>query len=574
MMISKLITYLTFRMSLLILGFTLLYACSDKNEIADMVIWNGKIYTVDDVNPFAEAVAIKSGKILAVGTKQTIQNFVGDQTQLIDLQGKFLYPGFIEGHAHIMGIGDNLINVDLMGTKSYAELIEMIAARAAITPKGQWILGRGWHQDKWNNDPEQLFRGFPTHEQLSSAIPDHPVLLKHASGHAALANAKAMEIAGVLSDTQNPDGGEIFKGLNGSPTGIFNETAQSLINKVVPSDSDELLEKTLQLAMQSCLENGITSFHQAGSVTRHIELYEKFAREKKLDIRLYVMLDGNDDQLLDDFFRKGPQIDTSNWLTIRAIKLYSDGALGSRGAWLVDEYTDAPGIYGHNVVSLNEIEDKTRKAAQSGFQVCTHAIGDRGNREVLSIYQKVIDEQPAIADNHRFRIEHAQHIQPDDLKRFASLGVIPAMQAIHMSSDRPWAIDRLGKKRIEEGAYMWQTLLNMGVKIVNGTDAPVEPVSPLASFYASVSRKTLAGKPENGYEPAEKMSRLQALKSYTIDAAYGAFEEDIKGSIAVGKLADFTVFDQDIMEIPEAEILNTKVVLTVVNGEIKYQRKD
>jgi len=559
---------------LLIISIILLQACKPKIEIADSIIWNGKIYTIDDSNPQAEAIAIKSGKILAVGSKQMIQNFVGDHTQLIDLKGKILFPGFIEGHAHIMGIGDNLINVDLMGTKSYTELVEMIVARAAITPKGQWVLGRGWHQDKWNNDPEQLFRGFPTHEQLSAAVPDHPVLLKHASGHAALANEKAMEIAGVTANTQSPDGGEIFKGLNGRPTGIFNETAQSLINKMVPGDSDELLGKTLKLAMQSCLENGITSFHQAGSVTQHIRLFEKFAAEKALEIRLYVMLDGKDDEILDEFFSTGPKIDTANWLTIRSIKLYSDGALGSRGAWLVDEYSDAPGVYGHNVVSLTEIEDKTRRAAQAGFQVCTHAIGDRGNREVLSIYQRIIEEMPAIASNHRFRIEHAQHIQPDDLQRFASFGVIPAMQAIHMSSDRPWAIDRLGKKRIEEGAYKWQTLLSMGVKIVNGTDAPVEPVSPLASYYASVSRKTLAGRPENGYESAEKMTRLQALKSYTIDAAYGAFEEEVKGSIVVGKLADFTVLDQDIMEIPEAEILKTKVQMTIVNGEIKFQRND
>ncbi len=550
-------------------AITLFTSCQ-KSRKAEMVIMNGTVYTADDGNPKTEAIAIENAKIIAIGKNDEIKLYIGDKTKVIDLEARFIYPGFIEGHAHIMGIGENHLNVDLLNTKSYDELIEVVSERTKSTTKGEWILGRGWHQDKWIKQPENMISGFPVHDELSRAVPDHPVFLKHASGHAALANAKAMEMAGLNIETKDPEGGEIFRTVSGSPTGIFNETAQALIIESIPEDTNERMRKALSLAMDECLANGITSLHQAGSPKTHIDLFKSFRSSDSLRVRLYVMLSGRDETLLNEYFANGPEIDTAHWLTIRSLKLYSDGALGSRGAWLLEEYSDAPGEFGHNVTPMKEIEEKTMRAAKAGFQVCTHAIGDRGNREVLDIYEKAIENFGL--NDPRFRIEHAQHVSAEDIPRFADLNVIPAMQAIHMSSDRPWAIDRLGKERIEEGAYVWKKFLQQDSRIVNGTDAPVEPVSPLACFYSSVTRKTLKGTPEGGYEPDQKMTREQALRSYTIDAAYGAFQEDVKGSIEVGKLADFTVLDKDIMTIPEEEILRTNVVMTIVGGKILFRK--
>lgn len=563
--------------TLTVILFLFFTSCTvdDNNETvkADKIIVNATVYTMDDSNPIAEAIALKSDTILFVGSLEAVKAYMGEETTEIDLSGKTVIPGLVEGHAHIMGVGYNLLNVDLREAKSYQEVVEMVAERAANTPEGTWILGRGWHQDKWTEQPE-MTKGFPTHDLLSEAVPNHPVWLKHASGHAALGNAKAMEIAGIDGDTPQPDGGEIFMSVSGQPTGIFNETAQGLIYQVVPDQTKESDEQALKLALEQCFKYGITGFHQAGSGQDHIDLFKEFAERGDLKLRLFVMLNGRDQELLDTYFKNGIEEDLyDNQLTVRSVKLYADGALGSRGAWLLEEYSDAPGVHGHNVMPMEEIETITADAYKAGFQVCVHAIGDRANREVLDIYERTFNLYPESAPSEpRFRIEHAQHFHPDDIPRFAEMGVIPAMQAIHMSSDRPWAIDRLGKQRIEWGAYMWQTLLQSGAHIVNGTDAPVEPITPLASFYASVSRRTLAGNPEGGFEPAEKMTREQALKSYTLDAAYAAFREDRKGSIEAGKWADLTILDKDIMTIPEEEILNTEVEMTIIAGEIVYKK--
>lgn len=559
-----------------IIIFNILVSCvpNDTPELAgDSIYFNGNIYTMNDENPMAEAVVIKADTFLFLGSKTDADTFVGSDTRMIDLEGKTMIPGLTEGHAHIMGVGYNLLNVDLREAKSYQEVVDMVAERAANTPEGTWILGRGWHQDKWTEKPE-MTKGFPSHDLLSEAVPNHPVWLKHASGHAALGNAKAMEMAGIDGASSQPDGGEIFMNLSGQPTGIFNETAQGLVTKVIPEQTKESDEQALKLALEQCFKYGITGFHQAGSGLDHINLYKEFAEKGDLKLRLYVMLNGRDPDLLNEYFKNGIEEDLyANQLTVRSVKLYADGALGSRGAWLLEEYSDAPGVHGHNVMPMHDIEDITADAYKAGFQVCVHAIGDRANREVLDIYERTFELYPEGApEEPRFRIEHAQHFHPDDIPRFAEMGVIPAMQAIHMSSDRPWAIDRLGQQRIEWGAYMWQTLLQSGAHIVNGTDAPVEPITPLASFYASVSRRTLKGTPDGGYEPAEKMTREQALRSYTLDAAYAAFREDRKGSIEVGKWADLTILDKNIMTIPEEEILETEVAMTVIAGEIVYER--
>jgi hypothetical protein len=477
----------------------------------------------------------------------------------------------------MMGVGYNELNLDLMDVRSYDELVERVRQAASKAQPGQWILGRGWHQDKWDVKPNRMIKGFQTHHKLSEVTPDNPVFLRHASGHAAMANAKAMEIAGVnplskeKTERENVEGGEIIVDEQGNPTGIFNERAMSLIARHIPEDNEERDRQALELAIQACWRNGITGFHDAGASREIIALYRSFRNEGKLGVRLYVMLTGWDRELVHEWMKRGIEVDTANWLTIRSIKLNCDGALGSRGAWLLEPYSDRPDTYGMATLSMDTVLATARAALKSGFQVCSHAIGDRANREILDRYELAFNENPRV-NNHRFRIEHAQHLHPADIPRFGKLGVIPAMQAIHMASDRPWAIERLGEKRIKEGAYMWQSLLKSGAVIVNGTDAPVEPLNPIPSFYASVTRKTLKGQPEQGYEPEEKMTRQQALRSYTLDAAYGAFEEKIKGSIEKGKLADFTVFSTDIMTVTESELLQTEVVMTIIGGRVVYKK--
>lgn len=560
----------------LIFAAALAWGCQSKPIPADLIIRGGPIYTADDNQPTVEAVAVKGDTIQFAGTLEETMKYQGETTEVLDLGGATMTPGFIESHGHIMGVGFNEMNLDLMSVKSYDELVEKVKEAVAKAEPGQWILGRGWHQDKWDAKPDKMVKGFQTHELLSAASPNNPVYLSHASGHAGFANAKAMQLAGVnplsvekLSSELN-EGGEIIRDKNGNPTGIFNERAQTLIAKVIPKNTPERNAKALELAMDACARNGLTGFHDAGASRESIELFQSFATAGKLKSRLYVMITGFDRGLIYEWYKRGPLVDPRG-VTVRAIKLNCDGALGSRGAWLLEPYTDRPDFSGMATFPMDSVLKTSRDALKYGFQVCSHAIGDRANREVLDRYETAFKENPSIT-NHRFRIEHAQHLHPNDIPRFGQLGVIPAMQAVHLSSDRPWAIERLGEKRIKEGAYMWQSLLKSGAKVINGTDAPVEPVTPIASFYASVTRKTLKGEPEGGYEPEEKMTREQALRSYTLDAAFGAFEENIKGSIAKGKLADFTVFSQDIMTVDENQLLNTQVVRTIVGGKTVYQK--
>lgn len=562
-----------------ILVCVFLFSCTTQQP-ADLIIQGGTIYTVNDKQTTVDAVAIRGKRIIAVGSVNELEKLKGEKTQVLDLQGKIMTPGFIEGHAHIMGVGYNELNLDLMDVKSYDEMVEKVREAASKALPGQWILGRGWHQEKWDVKPKRMIKGFQTHQLLSEASPNNPVFLRHASGHAAIANAKAMELAGVNqlskeSLMQNSqEGGEIIRDELGNPTGIFSERSMTLIASKIPETTAETDEQALTLAIQACWRNGITSFHDAGASRENIALFRKFQQEGKLGIRLYPMLTGFDLDLVYDFFKQGPVIDTTHFLSIRSVKLNCDGALGSRGAWLLEPYTDRPDFSGLATYSMDTVLKISREALKAGFQVCAHAIGDRANQEILNRYEQAFSENPTQAEDHRFRIEHAQHLHPNDIARFGKLGVIPAMQAIHMSSDRPWAIDRLGEKRIVEGAYMWQSLLKTNSKIVNGTDAPVEPLTPIPSFYASVSRKTLKGDPAGGYEPEERMTREQALRSYTLDAAFGEFEEAYKGSIEVGKLADFTIFTKDIMKVSEKEILEAEVAMTLVGGKIVYRKAD
>ena len=556
-----------------IISFLFLFFVSCESQKADMIIHNGMIYTMNDLNPTAEAVAVSSGKIIALGKYTDLDPLITPRTKIINLRGATMTPGIIEGHGHFYGLGLAKMQLDLSKTESYQDLVDMVSNAVENSKPGEWILGRGWHQSKWSDDKSDFVKGFQTHERLSEISPNNPVWLKHASGHAGFANQKAMDIAGVNKETEFGFGGEIIKDLSRRPTGVFNERAQGLISEKVENNLSEDSDlRAIELAVRASLENGVTSFHDAGIGRRTIEVLREAINKDILKVRIYAMLTSRDTTLLNEWYKKGPEIGTGgDLLTIRSIKINADGALGSRGAWLIDEYSDRPGHYGMPTQSMDYVYSVAKQGIKTGFQVNSHAIGDKANREILNEYEKVFNEHPELAIDHRWRIEHAQHVAPDDIPRFGRLKVIPSIQGIHMSSDRPWAINRLGQKRIEESAYVWRDLINHGAVLINGSDVPVEPIDPIASFYASTTRKTLKGLPDFGYEPKQKMTRIEALKSYTINAAYGAFEDQIKGSIEIGKYADFTVFSQNLITIPEEKILDTKVLYTIVNGVVEYQ---
>lgn len=531
---------------------------------ADTIITGGPIYTVDPYQPKVEAIVIRGDKIAFAGGLKGAKAFANNPN-IIHLRGATATPGFIEGHGHLMSMGFAILNLNLADTKSYQEMVDRVEEAVAKAEPGEWILGRGWHQSKWEVEPEVMIDGFQTHQKLSAVSPDNPVFLGHASGHAAMVNAKAMEIAGIDAETEVDGDGEVIKDEKLQPTGVLNEVAQYLVEKHIPEPTPTQKSRALNLALASLAENGITSFQDAGTSREELATIREFSDRGKLTSRVWIML-RNDPELLLDWYRKGPMV--SDYLTVRAIKLVADGALGSRGAWLLEAYSDRPGHVGLPTTPVDEMKRISRDALANNFQIGIHAIGDRGNREVLNIFDEIFEGKN---QGVRFRVEHAQHIAAEDIPRFGQLGVIASMQGIHMSSDRPWAIDRLGLARIVEGAYVWRKLVNSGAVVMNGTDVPVEPVTAIASFYSLVTRQTLAGTPKGGFEPDQKLTRMEALKSYTLDAAYGAFEDHLKGSLQVGKFADITVFDQDPITVADNKLLDTKVVMTIVGGKVVYR---
>jgi predicted amidohydrolase YtcJ len=545
---------------------------------ADLVLRGGKIVTVDPARPEARALAVAGGLIVAVGDEQEIQPFVGPATRVIEMNGALAVPGFIDAHAHFTGVGQAARNLKLGTAGSWDEIVKMVGEAAATAKPGEWILGRGWHQEKWSRVPEPNVEGFPTHDALSKASPLNPVWLTHASGHAGFANARAMELAGVTSTTRDPAGGKILKGGGGRPTGLFNETAQSLISGALnrersrrtPAEIEADLRRDVELAAAESLSKGLTTINDAGSPVSTVDLLKKMVDEHALPIRLWVMLRGSPDRLAVDL----PKYRLVNYgdrrLTVRAIKHSADGALGSRGAWLLEPYSDLPSTSGLNTDPLSNIRRSAELAVLNDYQLCVHAIGDRANREVLNLYEEVFKRHPETAGAaRRWRIEHAQHLHPAEIPRFGQLGVIASMQGVHATSDAPFVAIRLGPKRAEEGAYVWQKLMAAGAMIANGTDAPVEDIDPLASFYSSVTRKPGEGPV---FYPEQRMSRVEALRSYTINAAFANFDESIKGSLSVGKLGDITILSKDIMSVPEDEIPSAQVLYTIVGGKIAYQR--
>ncbi|HUP25930.1 MAG TPA: amidohydrolase [Thermoanaerobaculia bacterium] len=555
------------------LGLALLVAgCAPQPRAADLVLRGGNIVTLEEGQPPAQALAARDGRIVFVGSDENAEVWIGADTEVIDLAGQMAIPGFIEGHGHFFGIGQGKLQLDLAGARTWDEIVEMVAAAAAASAEGQWILGRGWHQSKWDGPPEPSVQALPVHASLSAASPANPVLLTHASGHAAFVNAKALELAGIDRDTPDPPGGEVVKDALGEPTGMLRETAEELVMSALSRDRDELewntARRVVELAGEDCLSKGVTSFQDAGSSFELIEIYRRLADEGALPVRLWVMARAHNETLASGLARHRTVGHGKGFLTVRGIKKSIDGALGPHGAWLLEPYTDKPDTSGLNTTSVEEVEGAARLALEHDYQLCVHAIGDRANRETLDIFERAFREAGVEGRSLRWRIEHAQHLHPQDIPRFASLGVIASMQGVHATSDGPWVPSRIGEERAREGAYVWRKLLDAGVRVSNGTDAPVEDVDPLASFRASVYRRMPDGRQ---FYPEQSMTRREALESYTIGAARAAFEEDVKGTLAVGKYADVTVLSHDILTVPEEELAEARVVYTIVAGRVRYR---
>jgi predicted amidohydrolase YtcJ len=534
---------------------------------ADLVLRGGKIVTVDDSRPAAEALAVHADRIAAVGSNGEIEKLIGPDTRVIELEGKLAVPGFIEGHGHFTWLGQSRMMLDLKPAKSWDDLVTIVDAAARKAGPGEWILGNGWHQEKWRPPPEPHVQGYPIHDKLSRATPRNPVLLTHSTGHMSLANAEAMRLAGVTGATPDPPGGEILKDGGGNPTGVFRETAQSLVSAAMTEARGANLQKAIELAEAECLASGVTSFQDAGSSFAAIDALKETAARGELKVRLWVMVREGNSALARKMAAYRMIGFGDDHLTVRAIKRSVDGALGSHGAWLLAPYDDLPESTGLNTTSIESIRETAELAIQHDYQLCVHAIGDRANREILDLFEEMLRE-PAF-ESRRWRIEHAQHLHADDIPRFARLEVIASMQGVHCTSDAPFVIERLGRERARVGAYAWQSLLESGAVVTNGTDAPVEDLSPIASFYATVTRRLPDG---STFFPEQRMTREQALRSYTLDAAYAAFEEEIKGSLTPGKLADIVVLSKDIMTVPDDEIPGAEVVMTIVGGKVLYDR--
>ncbi len=561
-----------------LMAMVLLAGCGGTpGQEADLVLRNGHVVTVDSTRPEAEAVAVLGKRIMAVGSNREISDYIGPETQVIDLDGRLAIPAFIEGHAHFMGLGESKLNLDLTTAANWAEIVDMVAAAAADAEPGEWILGRGWHQEKWNEVPDNLVEGVPTHRDLDAVAPDNPVVLTHASGHSVLVNAAAMRLAGIDRNTPSPEGGAIVHDGAGNPTGLLRDNAESAINRAraraQADQTDEEREahfrEVVQLAAREALSKGIATFHDAGESFATIDGFRRMAEAGELPIRLYVMISEDNDALearLPDYRWIGLADDH---LTVRAIKRWLDGALGSHSAWLLEPYTDMPNSTGLNTVPIRVEERTAQLAMQYGFQLNTHAIGDRANRETLDVYERAYAAHPEVTDP-RWRVEHAQHIDPTDIPRFGELGVIASMQGIHATSDMPWVPSRLGEERASTDAYRWQDLWQSGAVVTNGTDAPVEDVDPIPSFWATVARELPDG---TVFQPDQRLSRDQALRAYTLNNAYSAFQEDLKGSLTPGKLADITVLSRDIMTIPVDEIRDAVVDYTIVGGRVAYDRQ-
>lgn len=560
-----------------ILGMVLGCKQKARQESADLVLRNGKILTMDSARSQVDALAIRGDRLLALGRDPEIRAFIGDGTEIIDLEGKLAVPGLIDGHGHYMTLGESLMGVDLRPPQTWEEIVELVAAAANGAKPGEWIVGRGWHQDKWKKAPTPSVEGLPVHHGLSAVSPQNPVMLIHVSGHGIFVNAAALEVCNITRDTPDPQGGEIVRDGRGDPTGMLRETAQDVVRDEYAEyrrqRPKEIIEKELRLqvklAAEEAISNGITSFHDMGETFAVVDLMKTMATEGNLPLRLYVAID-EPSEVMEVKLAEYRMIGYGNgYLTVRTIgERVLDGALGTHGGWLLEPYSDMPRSMGFNVIPVDEIRRSAELAAQHDFQMAIQGIGDRATRELLNIYEDVFRKNPDKKD-FRWRIEHCQVVHPGDLKRFVQLGVIASIRGVFATSDGPWVIKRLGEDRTRERGYLYQTMIKSGIVVVNGTDPPVEDIDPVANFYATVTRKMADGQV---FFPEQRLTRQQALETYTIHPAYAAFEEKIKGSLEPGKLADITVFSRDLLTIPEDEILSTEVAYTIIGGKVRYQK--
>lgn len=537
---------------------------------ADKILFNAVVYTVNPNQPYAEAVVVKGDKIIFVGSNDTAKKMADDKTELIDCEGQFLMPGLIEGHGHIHGMGASLINLNLMKAKNWEEIVAMVGAVAKKSKPGDWIIGRGWHQEKWDHAPDKNHLGYPYHDDIDKVTKNNPIMLTHASGHSAYINAAAMKLAGITDNAVSPQGGDIVKDKSGKFVGVLEEKAQSLVFKAYnywnsKRPTKELKDEwamSIRLAENECLRNGITSFQDAGSSFEQVSWMKKLAEEDKLQIRHWLMVREGIDALNKNKDLLPIKNAGKGFLTVQAIKVSLDGALGSYGAWLLDSYSDRKEFYGQNTFSMDELKKIAAFSWKQDLQLCVHAIGDRANRELVTIYAAQIALNKS--KDHRWRIEHAQHVNPAEIPRFKEWNIIASMQGIHCTSDAPYVVKRLGEERAEAGAYMWRSFIKNGVLVNNGTDVPVEDIDPFANFYASVTRKTKNG---TAFYPEQRMTREEAIYSYTMANAIASFSEKEKGSIEVGKWADLIVLNHNLLLCGEEDIPNTFVKKVLVGGK-------
>lgn len=565
-----------------VLVFVILLACARSGNPADrlpatQVLLNGKILTMDRAKPEVTALAIQGETILQIGSDTQIKPYIGKNTEVIDLKGHLAIPGFIEGHGHLMSFGESLMQLKLGSAHTWDEIVTMVARAVKDARPGEWLVGRGWHQEKWDKRPDPNIEGLPFHTTLSAVSPRNPVLLKHASGHAVFVNAKALEICRISRNTPNPPGGEILRDAKGNAIGMLREAAATLaeqqFEKYRSQRPTEIIEsdhrRQVKLAAEAALANGITTFQDMGSTFETLDLLKRMANEGNLPVRFYMAIDEPSERMKSRLAAYRIVGYGNGYLTIRTIgEKVLDGALGTHGGWLLEPYTDLPQSSGLNVTPIEEIRTSARLATEHDYQMAIQGIGDRAVRELLDIYQQIFKSKPAKKD-WRWRIEHAQVVHPADLPRFAQLGVIPGIQGIFACSDGPWVVHRLGEARARERGYLFRDMIDSGAVVMNGADPPVEEIDPMASFHCSVTRELPDG---SRFFPEQSMTREQALKSYTFNNAFAGFEEKIKGSLAPGKLADITVLSKDIMTIPPNEIRSTKVLYTIVGGKVKYRR--
>jgi predicted amidohydrolase YtcJ len=529
----------------------------------DLILWNGMVATLDPDHPEAQAVAVRGGLITAVGSNSEILALAGPTTRRIDLQGQTVIPGLVDAHGHVLGLGNRLAELDLRGAANIETIATRVAEKARTLPAGEWVTGGGWDQNLWPGG------GFPTHAPLTAAAPDHPVWLRRVDGHAAWANMKAMELAGVTNETQAPEGGSIERDAAGEPTGVFIDTAMALVADVRPAPTKEQIKASLQRGLQRCAEAGLTGVHDAGITPETVAAYRELADERKLPLRVFLMWDGTDGgKGVEPLLEQAPFVNYRDRLTLRAVKLMIDGAMGSRGAAFLNDYEDDPGNRGLLLTSGEDIERLTALALQKGYQVCTHAIGDRGVRLTLDAYEKAL--ATVGADDPRLRIEHLQCTTREDIQRLKALNGIASMQPSHATSDMYWVEDRIGHERAL-GCYAWRWVLDAGVPIAAGSDFPVELERPMLGLMAAVTRQDTSRNPDGGWHPQQRMTLDEALRAYTAGAAYAAFEEGSKGRISPGMWADLTVLSENLRQIRPTSIQTVSVGYTIVGGQVIYE---